>query len=277
MSRCLAFTEPVAAGILTSEANLSVPVTLPEAAMREPPMRWSRVIASMTAIAAGISSNPPSNGQVQPKVFRAQAAPVVANFPNAPNVRYSFVVDGQPIDWVSPAAPSSAEDDSTGEDHLIRIDDTSLNHLIFANATTDEAVREKLVSVVRDRITSVDRICKLTEQQKRKLALAGLGDIRRLLRRVTELRVKYQSKWIDALDIQGKYQLLRELTREAQSIRDVSVGGGFLDESLYVKTLRNCLTADQSASLLSAKLPSSVVVTHSALLKPKIQIIPERE
>ena len=53
------------------------------------------------------------------------------------------------------------------------------------------AVRQRLESRLKSRIEQIDRVCKLTPDQRSKLNVAGRGDIKRAFARADELKAKY--------------------------------------------------------------------------------------
>ncbi|MBI3866801.1 MAG: hypothetical protein HY290_33395 [Planctomycetia bacterium] len=243
-----------------------------------------KVFLATLLVLAAISINASSFGQGESKKPMSpddlvRAAPLAVEIaPGARKLRYSFVVDGTLIEWVKPSAQPQGEDATLDEElRIVRIDDSSLNQILHGNAATDESVCEVLSAELHGRIEALDQACQLTDVQKRKLTVAGRGDIRRFIHRVDDLRRKYQSEWVDESDFQARFHLVRQCTRESQPLRRVSIGGEFLADSIYVKTLRNCLTADQSTRLISANLRSTAVVTHSGVLRPKVQMMTDLE
>ena len=87
---------------------------------------------------------------------------------------------------------------------------------------------------------AIHSTCSLTEIQKKKLQLAGRGDIHQFFSRVSELRPKLTSKPL------SRQQYL-ELTKELQSLRMATELVTFGEGSLFQKTLRRALTDEQHA------------------------------
>ena len=91
------------------------------------------------------------------------------------------------------------------------------------------------------KIEDVDEACRLTDDQKKKLHLAGQGDITRFLHRIDDLRKKSLSEQANAQ--------LEDLLRESESLNRLLTAGLFEEHSLFVKTLRRFLVAEQLARL----------------------------
>lgn len=101
--------------------------------------------------------------------------------------------------------------------------------------------RSQLDELLWRKIAYVDGICGLTDEQKKKLQLAGSGDVNHILERIAALRTKAQSGQIDAQ--------FHDLTQESQSLKSLLITGPFDKPSLFEKTRRRLLTAEQLAKL----------------------------
>ncbi|MFI5459490.1 MAG: hypothetical protein ACHRXM_29035 [Isosphaerales bacterium] len=103
------------------------------------------------------------------------------------------------------------------------------------------------------RVSDVDRICQLTAVQKKKLLLAGRGDIKRFFDHVEESRQKIEHESIDLDELRA---ILQEFQRRlARSRFDL-----FGEKSLFQKSLKNTLTAEQFATF--QKITRDVVAAH---------------
>jgi hypothetical protein len=91
------------------------------------------------------------------------------------------------------------------------------------------------------KIEDVDDVCRLTNDQKKTLSLAGQRDIKRLLNRVDGFRSKLQSAEFD--DQLGEMMLEFAEIRRAQSSRV------FERNSLFAKAQERALTPEQLAKL----------------------------
>jgi len=101
--------------------------------------------------------------------------------------------------------------------------------------------RSQLDELLWRKIAHVDGICGLTDDQKIKLELAGNGDVNHILERIAALRTKAQSEQIDA-ELDG-------LMQENQSLTSLLITGPFDKRSLFEKSRRRLLTAEQLAML----------------------------
>ncbi len=97
--------------------------------------------------------------------------------------------------------------------------------------------RNKMASQLNLKLDEVERVCGLATAQKKKLDLAGKGDVKRFFDLVDETRRKYQKMpanqnnniWNDIQPLQAKY-----------------MGGLFDPGSLFMKTLHATLSPDQA-------------------------------
>jgi hypothetical protein len=100
-----------------------------------------------------------------------------------------------------------------------------------------DGARARLDANLALQIDDLDRACELTEIQKKKVMLAGLGDIKRYYDRVDELKRRYA-----AGTNQGNFN---NIWQEMQPLQ-VELGNGlFGDDSLFVKTVKSTLNSDQ--------------------------------
>jgi hypothetical protein len=97
---------------------------------------------------------------------------------------------------------------------------------------------ERLRLHLTKRVDEITRIARVAEPQKKKLLLAGEGDIRRFVARVDELRVRHARRDFDV----GEWTWLN---RESQPLRAQFRRGLFGSDSLFAKTLATVLTPEQ--------------------------------
>ncbi len=108
---------------------------------------------------------------------------------------------------------------------------------VFGRFGGAAGTRTKLDSALALKIDELERLCGLTESQKKKLLLAGRGDIKRFFDRVEELKRKFvanqngmnQNIWQDLQPLQGELNT-----------------GLFDEESLYAKMIKRILSSDQA-------------------------------
>jgi hypothetical protein len=113
--------------------------------------------------------------------------------------------------------------------------------------------RSQLDELLWRKIAYVDGICGLTDDQRRKLELSGHGDIKHLMDRIEDLRTKSKSDQIN-----GR---LDDLVRENDSLKRLLITGLFEKPSLFGRTQRRLLTAQQLA-----KLEADAILTSTAWL-----------
>jgi hypothetical protein len=146
----------------------------------------------------------------------------------------------------------------------IRIDDATLDRLLFHHSSRIDAACDILRIDMRVRISAIDRICGLTPVQARKLSLAARGDIWRFLEKRDELRQKYQERAVDRRDLNAQLALVRDLSREIERLCRTAETASSRDDTMLLKTMRTCLSAEQKNALLNAKIDPAVPVSRSA-------------
>jgi hypothetical protein len=104
----------------------------------------------------------------------------------------------------------------------------------------NDRANQKLNELLALKVLEVGHTARLTETQRQKLLLAGQGDIVRLDDRVAKLRARYQA---GPLTQELEQEMDRENRRTSLDLR----GRLFADGSLFEKTLRKTLTAEQFA------------------------------
>ena len=95
--------------------------------------------------------------------------------------------------------------------------------------------------LLREKIDTVDRVCRLTESQKQKLELAGRGDSKRLIDRIEKIGKQLRPVTDDA----GINNERLGLAREAELLSRGSSPGVPDEGSLFVKSVAQTLTAEQ--------------------------------
>ncbi len=119
------------------------------------------------------------------------------------------------------------------------VSDEQFNSWIFGSAGAAQ-FRRRIEFSLTARVSGVDRICLLTDAQRKKLYLAGRGDIKRFFDRVDAHRRKAREGAIDAATLRV---ILQEVGRGTPNSRPDLFG----DESMFAKVLKSTLTADQLA------------------------------
>ena len=113
-----------------------------------------------------------------------------------------------------------------------------MDQWVFGRYGGSGGARNKLDSSLLLRIQDLERTCGITEAQKKKLRLAGRGDIKRFFDKVEELKRKFQ---------QGQNDPNANIWQEIQPLQVELNTGLFGDDSLYAKTIRRTLNHEQAA------------------------------
>jgi hypothetical protein len=145
------------------------------------------------------------------------------------NVRATAQEDDDEI--VLPAAPQFVVSERQFDDLILRgggVEVIAGNRQFSISGSAD----------VDAEINQIDRVCSLTEKQRKKLQLAGRGDVSRFRDYVSELRRKYAGVPLD----REKYAEVMNLIPRLSSAPQFLI---FQDASLFQKTLHHCLDAEQ--------------------------------
>jgi WD40 repeat protein len=119
------------------------------------------------------------------------------------------------------------------------------NHSIFfgyGKPQSVEAINSQLGVVLKHRIEAIDRACGLTDPQKEKLELAGLGSIKQLFERIEDQ--KRTLTWTEQKNERGTIRFLNEVPA-ISILRSQLRSGPFTEDSIFAKTLRKVLTPEQ--------------------------------
>lgn len=109
---------------------------------------------------------------------------------------------------------------------------------VFQNFPTAAAARKKLDQMLTLQMDDVDRACQLSEVQKKKLQLAGRGDMMQFFEQVEVVRKKF-------LLVRKDQQKFNEIWQDISPLQVKFQAGLFSDDSFYHKTLRNMLKGEQ--------------------------------
>ena len=113
---------------------------------------------------------------------------------------------------------------------------------IFQQDRAVPAARQRLASHLTIHMDEIDRACKLTEDQKKKLQLAGKGDIKHFFDRYENVRRNFKPFNQNQPDFQEVWQKLWE---EVSPLQSNLQNGLFEEESLFSKSVSNALTPAQ--------------------------------
>lgn len=111
--------------------------------------------------------------------------------------------------------------------------------------TGEEAkMSARCAALLAHEIQVLDQVCALSDSQKRKLQLAGRGDIKAFIDRVYELRTRY-------IGVPMTQENHEEIRRAIDQLRTTNRWDLFHENSLFRKMLRRTLTEDQVDQLVA--------------------------
>lgn len=114
-------------------------------------------------------------------------------------------------------------------------------------ADTEPPTLARARAQAEKRLDRLDRLCMLSESQRRALRLALESDIRRLVEQVEVERNKYQGVNVNMADAEGQ-KVWQQFQQDVQRCRRLMLGM-FADGSLYAAVLGSTLDAKQTARL----------------------------
>jgi len=118
------------------------------------------------------------------------------------------------------------------------VSDEQFDQWVFQQHGSAAGARESLNSQLALQAEHVDRACELTDAQKKKLQLAGRGDIKRFFDSYEEIKKKFQS-------LKHDRQKVNQIWQDIQPLQSTMKAGLFHLDSFLYKSLRNTLTDDQ--------------------------------
>jgi hypothetical protein len=121
----------------------------------------------------------------------------------------------------------------------VQFNPEQVDQWIFSRWGGAAGAKARLEANLALRIDDIERACAVTELQKKKLKLAGMGDIKRYYDRVEDLKRKYAAG-------AGSPQINNNIWQEMQPLQ-LELNGGLLgDASIFVKTIKSTLGPDQA-------------------------------
>ena len=121
---------------------------------------------------------------------------------------------------------------------VFEMQENQFDSWVFQNFPTAQAARAKLDQMLALHTEDVDRGCRLTDTQKKKLQLAGRGDIKRFFEEVDVVRKKF-------LLIRKDQNKVNEIWQDISPLQISFMAGLHGDRSLFHKTLQNMLNGEQ--------------------------------
>ena len=141
------------------------------------------------------------------------------------------------------AATAQDEDDDPAAMQQLQVQnfempENQFDSWVFQNLQTVAAARKKLEQMLTMQLDDVDQTCQLTPSQRKKLQLAGRGDMLLFFEQVEIVRKKF-------LLVRKDQQKFNEIWQDISPLQVRFQAGLFGDESFYQKTLRNMLKGEQ--------------------------------
>ncbi|MGO9915326.1 MAG: hypothetical protein ACLQIB_11515 [Isosphaeraceae bacterium] len=118
---------------------------------------------------------------------------------------------------------------------------------VLGGPTSIETAREILEFRLQRQLEETDRECRLAPDQKKKLELAGRGDIKHFLDRINEVRTQF-------LAVERDRNEVSVLLRESRSFRSALTTGVFGEGSLFAKTFARVIGPQQAADAARFRL-----------------------
>ena len=118
------------------------------------------------------------------------------------------------------------------------LDDSTFNQWVFGNQNRSSSAMDQLDLLLSLHLAQVEQVCALSEAQKRKLLLAGRGDIKRFNDRVVVARLVFDRYRRD----QNK---MNEIMQQTTPLAATLAAGLFNDGSVFAKATQATLTPEQ--------------------------------
>src|SRR5581483_10727841 len=138
------------------------------------------------------------------------------------------------------AAPVSAQVQPAMAVRAGGFTDQQFDQWVFQNTGNAVEARRQLNTLLDLQVEEIDRACKLTQAQKKKLLLTGRGDIKRFYDRYEEVKQKFQP-------LKNDQQRFQEIWQDISPLQITLQNGLFHNDSLLHRSLRNTLTDEQLA------------------------------
>jgi hypothetical protein len=142
-------------------------------------------------------------------------------------------------------ATTSAQDLDEKEEvpaavNVFELHESNFDQWVFGQAGRANSARDQLDSLLMLSVGEVERACNLSEAQKKKLMLAGHGDVKHFMDRVAEARRVFEALRHDQNNI-------NEIFQETQPLATTLRSGLFGNDSFFYKTIATTLEPDQAA------------------------------
>ena len=122
---------------------------------------------------------------------------------------------------------------------FFELSEETFDQWLYGNMDARQA-KKRIEALLTLQIESVERVCTLSDTQRKKLQLAGYGDVKRFDDETEKVRIRFRALRRD----QNK---INEIWEHIQPLQAKFYGGLFHDKSLFHKVLARTLDAQQSA------------------------------
>ena len=142
-------------------------------------------------------------------------------------------------------APPIDDDEDMEEEAVVQpvqnfmISDDNFDMWLFGGGRNSQAARTRLESILSLEVDRLDKNCSMTDTQKKKLMLAGRGDIKRFFDKVAEKKRKFDQ-------LKNDQNRVGEIFQEIQPLQMTFNAGIFNDGSFFAKTVKNTLNEEQT-------------------------------
>jgi hypothetical protein len=176
---------------------------------------------------------------------------------------------------VIPRAPARPDDDDDDDKEELKrpigvrggFQEAEFDRWIFQNVGDGLAgARKRLEQMLALRIDDIDRTCKLTEAQKKRVRLAGRGDIKQFYVLYDKVRRKFLEVRHDPQKVQN------EIWAEIRPLQGMVQFELFDEDSLLFRSLHNSLTGEQLA-LFEAGAREQRASRHLARIEVVVELL----
>lgn len=166
-------------------------------------------------------------------------------------LRRSCLVATMAMAAVASGGVARAQDDDIVEDEVpqqerqlimraeVMWTDDNFDQWVFGGRNIP-SIRARLDSLLALQIDDADRMCGLTDLQRKKLQLAGKGDVKHFFDRVAEKKRRFQL-------VKNDQNKIGEIFQEIQPLQTALNSGPFDEGSIFFKTIRKTLDEAQMA------------------------------
>jgi hypothetical protein len=141
----------------------------------------------------------------------------------------------------SPAKARAAAVFARGGQPGLQIPEQQIDNWVFRQDRSPQMARQRQENLLKLKIDELNRACRLTPEQSKKLFLTGQGDIKRFFDRYEALKEKFQGPQVANQDANEIFQETNPLSMSLQN-------GLFQSGSLLYRAMPNTLTSAQIAA-----------------------------